>query len=153
MIRTIALALTLVAIVSGLLEEKAGASNGYEQWVLSDDGQCGLYWDGYAYTLAGCVRSDGGYDVYLASYGQWVYTFSVGYLSDGSTWLYYQGQYYSDSPANGLYQSSMTIGAPSWSGLTGNILIDQILIDANNAMIDNILSPTCLETVGGVCYY
>jgi hypothetical protein len=107
--------------------------------------------------MSGCIRADGGYDFYVASYGQWVFTFSAGYLSDGGTWLYYQGQYYYNSVSNGydagLYPSSATIGAPTWGGLTDNVLVNQILIDSNDAIIENILAPNCIEVVGDVCYY
>lgn len=155
MLRVAVLAIAIAAVFGGLIggTREAAAGNGYEQWVLGDDGQCGYYWDGYSYTLSGCIRADGGYDFYLASYGQWVYTFSAGTMSDGTTWLYYQGLYYYDSVDNGMYPTSATIGAPSWSGMTGNILIDQIMLDSNNAIIDTILAPNCIEVVGDTCYY
>lgn len=154
MLRVVVLAIAIAAVFGGIFSgsREAAAGNGYEQWVLGSDGQCGYYWDGYAYTMAGCARTDGGYDFYVASYGQWVYSFSSGYLSDGTSWLYYQGQYYYDAP-DSYYPTSITIGAPSYTGMTGNIVIDQILIDSNNAIIDNILAPDCIEVVGDTCYY
>src|SRR4029450_12144324 len=90
------LALVVAAILGGIFRgtRVAEAGNGYEQLVEESGTGCLLYWDGYAYTWSACPRTDGGFDWYLPSYGQWVFTFSTGWNSDGSVWLYYQGQYY-----------------------------------------------------------
>jgi hypothetical protein len=86
---------------------------------------------------------------------------SAGWTGDGGVWLYYQGWYYVMAPSygyasadpSGLYPTTATIGKPTWDALTSNVLVNQILLDSNNRMIDTVLSPTCIEVVGNVCYY
>jgi hypothetical protein len=160
-IRVAALALILATVTGAVTAEgqDAAAWNGYEQWVDMGDG-CINYWDGYNYTWSGCMRGDGGFDFYYASYGSWVYSFTTVPSFEGGLWVYVGGTWYYDSPSygsyglpGGLYPTSTTIGGASWDGLTGNVLVDQLMINSNNAIIDNILAPYCIETIGNVCYY
>jgi hypothetical protein len=37
--------------------------------------------------------------------------------------------------------------------LTGNPVIDRIMTDANNAMIDTALAPSCYDVVANTWYY
>lgn len=157
LMRAMVLVLALVAVFGGVLGGggSAEAANGYEQWTGPYNDGCYYYWDGFAYTMGGCPRADGGFDFYVDNgFGQWTFSFSSGYLADGTVWTYYGGQYYYSTPSTtaGHYPDSMIIGGGGYSGMTGNVVVDQILIDSNNAIIDNILAPNCVEVVGGVCY-
>ena len=115
------LALALAAILGGTVgnANEAAAANGYEQWVLYPDG-CFYLWDGFAYILGACPRTDGGFDFYAPSSGQWAYFGSTGYLSDGGFWVYYQGIYYyylvNNGFVNGIYPTSSTFGAATCEG-------------------------------------
>jgi hypothetical protein len=159
MARIAILALALTATLGGALggANEAAAANGYEQWTGPYNDQCYYFWDGYDYASVACPRSDGGYDFYFAGYGEWVYSFCAGFLNTGGVWLYYDGLYYYNTVSNGyvdgIYPTTATIGGATWSGLTDNVLINQIMIDSNNAIIDNILAPNCIEVVGNTCYY
>lgn len=160
LVRIAAVTLALAGILGGALggTRHAAAANGYEQWVLSSDGRCLEFWDGYTYTLAGCLRADGyGVDGYYNSGGQWVYLFSAGSLSDGGTWLYYQGTYYYNTVSNGyvdgLYPTSATIGAPTWEGLTDNPVANSFVIAASTGSAGVWTAPDCIYVVGGICYY
>lgn len=162
--RMVVLAVALVAIFGGTFGgtmtggRTVEAANGYEQWVGPFDDGCYYYWDGFAYTVQACPRTDGGVDFGVdGGNGQWAYVLTVWTYTDGSVWVYYDGIYYAGglptSTSSGTYGSTAVIGAPSWSGLTDNVMVNQILIDSNNRMIDNILAPSCIEIVGNVCYY
>lgn len=154
MARIAVLALALAAIMGGMLGSANGAaaSTGYEQWMGGFSDGCYYFWDGYSYTSVACPQSDGSYSFYFSGYGEWVYSFSAGYLADGSAWLYYNGQYYFDSPSYGA-PTYAVIGGSTWDTITGNPVIDQIVINSNNRMIDTWLEPNCIEIVGNTCYY
>jgi hypothetical protein len=150
--RVAILALALAAILSSVLggANDAAAANGYEQWVASTDG-CVYYWDGVAYTAAACPRTDGNLYFYsLDQNGRWLHVATVGYASDGSLSIWYLGLEHDT-----LYPSSMTIGAPSYSFLTGNPVIDQVLIGYLSGTNSNTLKPECLYVAhnGNTCYY
>ena len=167
--RAAALALVLVAIGGGLVvgPSTAAASNGYEQWVTGFSDGCSYFWDGYAYTAVACPRTDSGFNYYIGSQGQWVYTLSAGFLSDGGTWLYYQGQYYYDTVSNGhvngIYPTTSTLGGATHDGLTngGDTLGDPAMFAvANQFNVDLItnsdnthMAPTCIVIDGDICYY
>lgn len=158
LVRIAVVALALVGILSGVGGTRhAAAGNGYEQWVVSDDGRCLEFWNGYDYVLAGCLRADGyGVDAYYKNGGQWVYLFSAGPLSDGGSWLYYQGIYYYDtvgnSYANNIYPTTATVGAPTWEGLTNNPVANSFILSMQ-AGAGVWTAPDCIYNLTGICVY
>ena len=135
----------------------AAASNGYEEWVDGFSDGCAYYWDGYAYTASACPRTDGGFNFYTGSEGQWVYSYSAGFLSDGGVWLYYQGQYYYNTVSNGyvdgIYPTTSTIGGTTDGGRTYfDVVANQFNIDLIVGSNNTTLRPNC-RWEGDICYY
>ena len=160
LVRIAMLALALAGILGGTFGgmRHAAAANGYEQWVLSDDGRCLEFWDGYSYTLAGCLRADGyGVDGYYWSGTQWDFLFSAGNLSDGGTWLYYQGIYYYDMVGigyvNGIYPTSYVSGGTVYQGIGDNPVANSFFLSMQTGSSGVWTAPDCIYTLGGICYY
>ena len=151
--RIAVLALIITAVVGGALRgTKDAAANGQAQWVGYPDG-CYYLSDGYDFVLGACPRLDGGFNYYAPSAGQWAYVGSFGYLSDGGTWVYYQGIYYYDTVSgyvNGVYPTVATGGNMTWEGLTNNPVANQFFIGARTDG-GTWTTPTCIYTYQGIC--
>jgi hypothetical protein len=159
LMRIVVLAIALAAALGGIGGSggPAEAATGYEQWVGPFNDGCYYHWDGYAYTMAGCPRADGGFDFYVGDgYGGWAHWFSTGYLADGTFWTYYGGQFYyghgTSISSSDFGTTDIVIGGYGGGGLTTNVAANDILIATNDVVIGNILAPNCVEIVAGVCY-
>ena len=148
--RVAILVLALAAILGSALGGANGAeaASGSAQWVPHTDG-CAYYWNGAAYTAAACLRTGG--DLYFYSRdqnGQWIHVATVGHASDGSLSIWYLGLEHDT-----LYPSSVTLGAPNYRFLTGNPVVDQILIGYLSGTNSNTLKPDCVYVAHNTCYY
>jgi hypothetical protein len=155
LMRVVVVVLALVAVVGGVVGT-AGAATGYEQWVGPFNDGCYYHWDGYAYTMGGCPRADGGFDFYVDNgSGRWVYWYSTGYLADGTFWTYYGGQYSynygTDISSSDFGTTGTVIGGYGGGGLTTSVVANDILI-ASHGLNGIPLRPNCVEIVAGVCY-
>ena len=151
--RVAILAVALAAILGSALggANGAAAANGAGQWYGPNDKGCYFYYNGYAYTAAACPRTDGNTYYYsLDQSGRWIQVATVGYASDGSLSIWYLGLEHDT-----LYPSSVTLGAPNYRFLTGNPVIDQIVIGYLNGTNTNTLKPDCVYVAhnGNTCYY
>jgi hypothetical protein len=157
LIRAAVFTLVIAAIATGFFAETktTSAANGYEQWVDFGDG-CAYYWDGYGYTWSGCARTDGGFDFYVANYGQWSYFFTTIPDTAGGVYTYYEGVWYYTPPASSAfdtwYPDMSVIGGWTWGNSSGKQIANAITSDSNTRVIDNVLSPNCAEEYAGVCY-
>lgn len=150
------LALALAAVFGGLFggSNQAEAANGYEQWTAGWSDGCLYYWDGFVYTIAACPSQIGGLDIYVPNTGQWSYILTMGSLSDGGTWTYYDGVYYYDTATgyiDGVYQTEFTVGGTNYD-LTSNVVANQFLIDARLGSNDATLAQYCYEIYMDICY-
>jgi hypothetical protein len=175
MMRIAGLALVIAAIVGGILSGTRNAeASGAGQWFEFADG-CSYLWDGYNYVQGACPRTDGGYDIYSPSNGQWVYWYSVGWTVDGGIWMIVQGQtYYFDAYGNlisdvyftttvggtdsgwsydaSLYPTTATVGGSTYEILTGNPVVDAMILAGNAASGSIWLQPDCIEVTSTYCY-
>jgi len=127
----------------------AGAAETDATWDIYSDG-CGYLSDGYASYQAACPRADGGWNFYLPESGQWSYALTA--LTDmyGCTTVWNNAGTIASSCTQGWLDPMGYVGGGST--LTGNPVIDAMLIDTNNDIVTTWLSPTCIETIGDTCY-
>jgi hypothetical protein len=156
MLRVAVLGLAIAAVLSGLLGGAIGtrevaAAAGYAQWLGPYGNGCYYYGDAYVATAAACPRTDGGWDFYSPNgAGGWTLVASVGYASDGSMTLWYLGIEH-----DALYPSTAVVGPATNPTLTGNPVVDQILIGYVSATNSRTQAPECLYWThnGNTCVY
>ena len=180
LIKTSTMALVMAAMLGSFLGTQNNVeASGYGQWTVGWSDGCGYYLAADdTYTMVACPRSDVGLDLYVADNGQWVYALSVWWLADGTTAIYYQGVLYSSSytSANSGYVGGASdnlttsgyvgggdsnivdpvfyeLGAPNWSGLTFNPVVDGLMTNLNNGVVDGWTPPVCIYVVGQTCFY
>ena len=149
-----ALGVTIVGLAAGAgIAGTAHAAEEDATWDIYGDG-CGYLSDGYASYQAACPRTDGGWDFYVADSGQWSYGFSAFTDAAGCTtvWTDATGVLLSSCQESWQDPTAYVGGGTSGGMLTGNPVIDAILINAKSAIVTTWLSPTCIATVAGVCY-
>ena len=137
---------TGIAAGAGLAAHTAGAESN-AVWLVYDDG-CIYLTDGQYNYESACPRSDGAFDFYLPDSGQWVYAFSGTVDQYGCAVVWNNA----GSVNSSCFQDWVDSASGSGNILTGNPVIDSILIDTNNEIVDTWLEPNCVEVVGDVCY-
>lgn len=130
----ISLLIAMVGLGAGGAADVAASAHG--QWFQGTNG-CLYQWDAYqyAYHVSACSRSDGGVDFWQNAGGQWYWSVSAIQNADGSTWIYAAG-----SGGWMLYPAATSISIGGGTGMTGNALVDQVLMDSvynNNQIILN----------------
>jgi hypothetical protein len=157
MLRVVVLAAAIAAIFGGLLgaTREAAAGNGYEQWTGPSANGCYAYWDGLAYELQACPRSDGAFDFYVPSNGAWAFGYTAGYDA-GRCFYVWNGYTYTvyacpDSDVNFADWLAPMQNSGGWTP-TGNALIDGMMVAFEDGILKTWTAPTCIEVVGNVCY-
>jgi hypothetical protein len=157
MLRVMALAAVIAAIVGGLLggTREAAAGNGYEQWTGPYANGCSVYWDGFAYGLEACPRSDGAYDFYVPSNGAWAFGYTAGYDAGGCFFVW-NGHTYTvytcpDSTVDFAGWLAPMQDSTTWTP-TGNVLIDGMMGGFEAGILKPWSASTCVEVISNVCY-
>lgn len=160
----------LIAVLFGVggSGSEASAQTANQLYGPFNDG-CYYWWDASVggYTHRYCpiskvdiIAHETYWEIYLpSSGGQWGLWGTLDYNSDSSYSLEdVRTKTLHFFAANGTYLYSQStdnygrLGGLSTSSLTGNLVVDQILINHNNALIDTIFAPNCVETIGNICY-
>ena len=141
----IAAALLLGILSGGGSASAAGAAGLYGPF---DDG-CYYSWDGSAYILGLCPRTDGEFNVYVPQGGQWVYGGQVYFYSVGGYTLVTPDGTSTTVHENGTYWITYPDGSTATNDTPQKEEIRERVREIEGAAIDRATAPDCAYSYDG----